>query len=157
MNQYQTRYQTDLAGVANNMMTQMICKEKGIDYTQLMMMAQQQHISNIVASEQQRQLDNIIKRHYQGNSGSFFAKLRDAFTPEPNMGMVGFPSPTIPLPTPVIHQAQSPADVANLFAQPINPAPIPFANDDNARINNLEKDMAELKNMIAGLAGALQK
>lgn len=76
MNNLYGQFQSDIQGAANNMMTQLLCAEKGIDYNQLMQQAQQAHVNGILQAEQQRQVNNLIKSHYQGIVVLSFLKLK---------------------------------------------------------------------------------
>lgn len=153
-----TQFQSDVSGQANNMMTQLICAEKGIDYNQLMYAAQQSQLNSIMQAEQQRQMNNLVKRHYQGNSGSIVSKIKDVFAPDtPNMFMPMAPMPMQPMvQNPMLPQAGfTPQQVSSyLVAQPQEPVEIPL--EDN-RVQQLEKDMADLKTMIQSLASAVSK
>ncbi|MFE4029196.1 hypothetical protein ACFX4N_23865 [Priestia sp. YIM B13551] len=152
MNNLYQQMQQDIANTANNLMTQMICADKGIDINQLYANAQQAHLQSIMQAEQQRQMNQAVKRYYQGNSGSFFSKLRDAFAPEPaTMGMPGLmPQPMMgmpmqPMPTqePMI-QPQSPQDVAQLLQQ-----------NNNERMDKIEEKVNGMEQLLTTIATAL--
>lgn len=160
MNNLYNQYQADVTGAANNMMTRMLCAEKGIDYDQLMVAAQQQHLNGIMHAEQQRQMQNLVKRHYQGNSGSIMSKIKDAFSPDtPNMMMPMMPMPGMQpvVQTPTLPQpGLSPQQVSSyMVAQPQPVAEIPL--EDNTRVETLEREMASIKEMLNNLTVAMQK
>jgi hypothetical protein len=159
MNNLYNQYQTDVTGAANNMMTQLICAEKGIDYNQLMYAAQQSHLNGIMQAEQQRQMQNLVKRHYQGNSGSIMSKIKDVFAPDtPNMMMPMMPMPGMQpmVQNPMLPQAGlTPQQVSSyMVTQPQPATEIPF--EDN-RVEVLEKEMASIKEMLTTLTNTLQK
>ena len=79
MNHYYNQMADDINAVANTMVTQMICAEKGIDYNQLMQTAQQAHINNLIEQERQKQIHQLMRNHYQGRDNTFFGKLKNAF------------------------------------------------------------------------------
>jgi len=146
--------QQDIAVTANNLMTQMICTEKGIDHNQLMQSAQQIHLQGILQAEQNRQIAQVVKRHYQGNSGSFISKIKDAFAPDntnPFMPM------GMPMQQPMMNQqVQSPQQVSQLF----NPQPVEVPLEDDTtskRLDNLESKMNNMEAMLAQIAQAVQK
>lgn len=162
MNNVYNQFQSDVSSVANNMMTQLICQEKGIDYNQLMQQAQNAHLQGIMQAEQQRMMEAAIKRHYTGGQQQgIIGKLKNAFAPDPGMGLIGNPfmPPQAPMPvTPV--SPQQPHQLANQLLTMPSPQPVmqptvqevPLssgAGDD--RINQLENDMNQLKQMITGL------
>ncbi|PFK99966.1 hypothetical protein COJ01_18145 [Priestia megaterium] len=159
MNNLYGQMQQDIASTANNLMTQMLCTEKGIDYTQLMQTAQQAHLQSIMQAEQNRQIAQVVKRHYQGNSGSFISKIRDAFAPDPvnpfmpmTMGMP-MQQPMMAQPA---QQVQSPEQVSQLF----NPQPVEVPLEDDTtskRLDNLENKMNNMEAMLAQIAQAVQK
>ncbi|MEX3713523.1 hypothetical protein ABFV99_14060 [Cytobacillus horneckiae] len=160
MNNFQTGFQGDVINTANNMMTQMMCAEKGIDYNQLIHQAQQSHINNILHAEQQRQINNLVKRHYQGQQGGFMAKLRDAFSSEPQFSAFapGMPTPTMPVPQPMTQPAyQAPAMTPAQSAQFTGGheyEAVPIGEDDN-RLEQLEQQMKDMQLMLQSLAGTL--
>lgn len=150
------QFQQDVTNLANGMVTQMLCMEKGIDYNQLMLLAQQQHINNIMAMEQQRQINNVIKRHYQGGNNGIFSKLREAFSPEPAMPMftnpmMGTPYPQPGMPTQAM-PVYNPTQIANAFMEKEPALPI---QEEEDRVNKLEKDVSDLKQLITSLAQSL--
>lgn len=160
MNNLYGQMQQDIASTANNLMTQMLCTEKGIDYTQLMQTAQQAHLQSIMQAEQNRQIAQVVKRHYQGNSGSFISKIRDAFAPEPVNPFMQMPMTMgMPMPQPVMPQqppVQSPEQVSQLF----NPQPVEVPLEDDTtsqRLDNLESKMNNMEAMLAQIAQAVQK
>lgn len=78
------QFQSDVTSVANNMMTQLVCAEKGIDYNLLMQTAQQAHLQGIVQQEQTRAMEQALKRHYQGNQPQgIIGRIKEAISPEP--------------------------------------------------------------------------
>lgn len=160
MNNLYTQYQSDVTGAANNMMTQLICAEKGIDYNQLMYSAQQVHLNGILQAEQQRQMANLVKRHYQGNSGSIVSKIKDVFAPDPapNMFMPMAPMPGMQpmIQNPALPQAGlTPQQVSSfMVSQPEPVVEIPLEDD---RVGQLEKEMASIKDMLATLTNTLQQ
>lgn len=156
MNNFQNGFQSDITNTANNMMTQMMCAEKGIDYNQLMQQAQQAHINSILQAEQQRQINNLVKRHYQGSG--FLSKVKEAFNTGTQMNMIntGFVMPM----TPVQPQYQAPTmtqEQSNQFVHAQQPRyeSVPVGDDDN-RINQLEQQMSDMQQMLQSIAGSLK-
>lgn len=165
------RMQADAMNMANNMMTQMVCAEKGIDYNQLMFQAQQMQINNIVAQEQNRQLNQLIKKHYQGDS--FFGKIRDAFGGNSTSNMFNptmckaFPGfiPQQPMVAPVQPVAHTEDKLIQSIVQHIMQQPAVqeaqetkgVVEPSSDRIQLLEQDMEEMKQMLAQLSQALVK
>ncbi len=156
MNNLYGQFQSDVQGAANNMMTQILCAEKGIDYNQLMQQAQLAHVNGILQAEQQRQMQNLVKRHYQGNSGSIVSKIKDMFVPEPapNMFMPMAPMPGM---QPMMQnpmqpqQGMTPQQASSFLVPPTQPTVEEIPLEDNSRVENLEKDMATIKQMLAQL------
>lgn len=162
MNNLYGQMQQDIASTANNLMTQMLCAEKGIDHNQLMQSAQQIHLQSILQAEQNRQIAQVVKRHYQGNSGSFISKIRDAFAPDPVSPFMPMPmSMGMPVQQPMMNQqpaqpVQSPEQVSQLF----NPQPVEVPLEDDTtskRLDNLESKMNNMEAMLAQIAQAVQK
>lgn len=162
----QEQFLNNVNGIANNMMTQMVCEEKGIDYNQLMQQAQQAHLQNILQQEQAKQFEQVIARHY-GAQDTFFGKLKTAFSGESNNGF---------LMPPMAPQQMSPFGGMEP-AQPMNPLSqlgtpqlpnsnqglgadfldFPFTQDDeDERIGKVESDIGELKELISGIAEKLK-
>ncbi|MES9681854.1 hypothetical protein ABWK22_02815 [Gottfriedia acidiceleris] len=156
------QYQQDVMGTANTMMTQLLCAEKGIDFNQVVQAAQQQHAQSILMAEQQRQMNNLIKRHYQNNSGSIISKIKDVIAPDNNMSMF-MPMPMQqPMFNPMQPQQQqlgfTPQQASSYMNQP-QPQHQPVVEiplEDN-RVATLEKDMASMKEMLTQLTAALNK
>ena len=151
-NNFYTQMQMDVMNTANNIVIQQMCAEKGIEYNQMLMQAQQEHLNKILMAEQQRQMEKIVKRHYQSNSGSFFAKMRDAFTEEtPSlvMPMTGLPTMGVPM-QPMVNQ---PTQIeAQMFV-----SEIPLKSETEARIDALENKMDEVTNMLSEITNLLKK
>ena len=157
----------DVMNTANNMVIQQVCAEKGIDYNQLMFHAQQQHINNIMVGAQQRMIMKEVKRHYQGDT--FMGKVRDWFggnnsadMMNPVMNPMMFPGfiPQQPMMQPAQPMHQQP--MQQPMVPPTAPMPtvgeIPFSvPTDTSRIESVEKDVQELKAMLASLTEALAK
>lgn len=162
MNNVYGQFQSDVSSVANNMMTQLICSEKGIDYNQLMQQAQQAHLQGILQAEQQRQIESAIKRHYTGQQQQgIIGKLKSAFSPEPSMGLMGNPfvPPQAPMPVAPTN-VQQPHDLASQLMNMPSPQPVaqPTAQEvplDDNRINQLENDMTQIKQMMGSLVQAM--
>ncbi|MDA1616366.1 hypothetical protein PDK03_07115 [Bacillus cereus group sp. TH204-1LC] len=158
MNNLYGQFQSDVQGAANNMMTQLLCAEKGIDYNQLMQQAQMAHVNGILQAEQQRQMANLVKRHYQGNSGSIVSKIKDMFVsePAPNMFM---PMPGM---QPMVQnpmqpqQGMTPQQVSS-FLVPPQPTTAEIPLEDNSRIETLEKNMEQMMQMMNQLMSAQQQ
>lgn len=97
------QFQNDVSGTASAIVTQMICAERGINYADVQAMAQQAHVNGILQAEQQRQMNQVINRHYQG--GSLIAKVRDVFGAQPSNFLVPQPQGMgMPMAQPVLQQ-----------------------------------------------------
>ena len=157
-NNFYTQMQMDVMNTANNMVVQQLCAEKGIDYNQMLMQAQQEHMQRILMLEQQRQMEKIVKRHYQQGSGNIFSKVRDAFTDDtPNMFM---PMMNMNMGMPM--QPQQPVmqqEVAPFPAQDEMMGFFPEAPKSNteSRIDVLEDKMDKVHEMLGQLTEMLKK
>ncbi|HDR4737033.1 TPA: hypothetical protein QCR36_004087 [Bacillus cereus] len=162
MNNLYGQFQSDVQGAANNMMTQLLCAEKGIDYNQLMQQAQMAHVNGILQAEQQRQMANLVKRHYQGNSGSIVSKIKDMFVsePAPNMFMPMAPMPGM---QPMVQnpmqpqQGMTPQQVSSFLVPPTQPAVEEIPLEDNSRIEKLEKNMEQMMQQMTQFMMAMQQ
>lgn len=160
-NNFYTQMQMDVMNTANNMVIQQVCADQGIDYNKFLMQAQQEHLNKIIAAEQQRQIEKMAKRYYQGNSGNFFSKVRDAFTDDaPNMIIPtnGLPMMGVPMQPMVNPAMQNP--VANHQAQAIEEmfiSEIPLKSETDARIDALENKMNEVTDMLTQITNLLKK
>lgn len=160
MNKSFNQFQQDVSGTASNLMTQMLCAERGLDYNQLQYMAQQSHLNGILQAEQQRQMNQVINRHYQGDS--FVNKVRDVFggkqtnflAPQPMQGMpmaqpvmqpqIGTPNPYgVPANMNFAQGQPAPYEVARSFGhQPIAPqAPSAPAGFDIEQLRGMITDV----------------
>lgn len=164
--------QMDVMNTANNMVIQQVCAEKGIDYNQLMMCAQQQHINGIMAQAQQRMIMKEVKRHYQGDSWT--SKVRDFFGGNSSADMMNpmmFPGfmPQQPMVQPMQPMYQQPMMQQPMYQQPMQQAmvpptapaagEIPLSNpaDNNERMDMLEADVKRLNVFLEQLAQRLQE
>lgn len=77
---YNQKFQQEAFAQANNMITKMLCEEKGIDYNSLMQQAQVSQFEAILEQQELRQIDATVRAHYQGEDNSFFGKFRTALT-----------------------------------------------------------------------------
>lgn len=161
------QFQSDVSSIANNMMTQLVCAEKGIDYNQLMQSAHQAHLQGILQKEQERQLQAAIKRHYNGGTQGIVGKIKEVFSPEPTVNPLL--NPFMPSATSASPFSQSPVS-QNLIQQPSFPAPQQVASQlissspehreipldpSNERVAKLEDEMGQIKQMIAQLGQAM--
>lgn len=150
------QFQNDVANAANGMMTQLLCAEKGIDYNALMAQAQQTQLNNILMAEQQRQMNQLVQRHY-GNTGSFVSKVKEVFAPA-QMNMLA-PMPImnqniLPAPQQGLQNPMNPQQVSQfLVGQPAPVAPPQYATpvNESERVDGLASEVSELKNMIGQL------
>ena len=145
--------QMDVMNTANNMVIQQVCADKGIDYNQVMYHAQQQHLNNIMMNAQHRMMMKEVKRHYQGDT--FMGKVRDLFGGNDSANMMNpmmFPGfiPQQPMMQPM-YQPQ-PQPVASMPA-----VEVPLSTPETARIDAMEKEMSDIKQMLAELANQLSK
>lgn len=155
-NNFYTQMQMDVMNTANHMVVQQLCAEKGIDYNQMLMKAQQEHLNKILMAEQQRQMEKIVKRHYQQDTG-FFSKVREVFTddtpnmfmPMMNMGMPMQPQQPVMQEQPAYFPAQ---DEMPEFAPEI-----PLKSETEARIDVLEDKMDKVHEMLGQLTDMLKK
>lgn len=162
MNNLYGQFQSDVQGAANNMMTQLLCAEKGIDYNQLMQQAQMAHVNGILQAEQQRQMQNLVKRHYQGNSGSIVSKIKDMFVsePAPNMFMPMAPMPGM---QPMMQnpmqpqQGMTPQQVSSFLVPQTQPAVEEIPLEDNSRIEALEKNVEQMMQQMTQFMMAMQQ
>ncbi|MEK1829107.1 hypothetical protein AAAC51_08110 [Priestia megaterium] len=155
MNTLYQQMQQDVMGTANNMMTQMVCQEKGIDYNQLMYQAQQQHLNNIMQAEQQRQMMQVVKRHYQGNGGSFISKIKDVFSPEPTTPFMPmpnmFPGQSQPTQPTYVHQTQVPMQPQQMSPQET----ATMMYDQLNRVDAMEQKLNGMEHLLGNIAQAL--
>lgn len=153
-NVYQ-QYQSDVTGVANNLITQMVCADKGIDYNQLMATAQQAHLQNIMVQEQQRQFDLAVKRYYNGNNQGLLGKMKDLLVGDSSSVISNPFTPMNPMqPTIAPPSVLQPNMLANQLLSIATPIP---AGADDDRFKSLETDVDSIKSMITQLSQALIK
>lgn len=152
-NNFYTQMQMDVMNTANNMVIQQLCAERGVDYNQMLAKAQKEHMNKILLAEQQRQMEKIVKRHYQQDSG-FLSKVRDAFADDtPNMFM---PMMNMNMSMPVQPQqpvAPFPAQDEMMGFFPEAPA----KSDTESRIDALENKMSEVTDMLTQITNLLKK
>lgn len=125
----------DVNNLANNMITQMVCAEKGIDFNQVVEMAQNQLVNNILEQERQRQINALINNHYQGGN-SFIGRLKNAFG-APNYSLVGGHTPMMPMQqfAPPVQNNQQ--DLMNALSALVAQANNKNSNDNNnSDVNN---------------------
>lgn len=141
------RFQNDVQGMANAMITQAYCAEKGIDYNQIILQAQAAQVQQIMQQEQMRQTQQVIANHYGAStqSNGLFGKIKDVFStpntqPAPNLfAMQGMAQPMMQPMTQPMMGAQPQDRVATLEQD----------------MNNMKSDVTEIKAMISGLAQTL--
>ncbi|UOE58109.1 hypothetical protein [Cytobacillus oceanisediminis] len=163
MSKAYNQFQNDVTNTASQLMTQLMCAERGIDYNTLLTSAHQAHLQGILAQEQARQVNQIVSRHYNQNSGSLIGRLKEAISPTPsvNVGFPGAPMPMSPMGMTAMNQVAAPQPFANVVNPPVQyyQAPVqqqvPYT-EEHSRIGLIERDMNDLKMMIAGLANSLQ-
>jgi hypothetical protein len=155
-----SQFQQSVEGVANSMLTQLVCQEKGISYSGLLQAAQQTHLQQIIQAEQMKQVEKMVNRHYNGGGTGLFGKIKEVFAPEQSTGMFGMgmmgANPMM------VQQPMNPQSLASMLIQqpampqvpaiPESPQAIPF--EDN-RVDTMEKDIADMKQMILNLANAM--
>lgn len=159
-NNIYNQFQQNVAGMANTMMTQIACAEKGIDYNAFMQNAQQAHLQSIMQQEQARVMENMVKRHYGGNQG-LFGKIKEVFAGDQSaglfsmgagmgLGVSGVQQPLMPV------MNTSPASIANMLvgqpSLPQQPQSLPF---EDTRINTLEQELSSLKDVMVTLVNSL--
>ena len=154
------KFQSDIQNMANNIMTQAICAEKGINYNQLLQAAQAAQLQAILQQDEQRRVNQVIANHYgaQETTG-FFGKIKKAVS--------GVEQPlSTPMPlmvnNPFVNQMmQQPATTTpnGMVMQPVvQPATQPV---QDTRVAKLEQEMNEIKDLLTvmaqSLAGAQQQ
>jgi hypothetical protein len=152
INHYE-RYQKDVANTASQLVTQAVCAERGLDYNQVLHAAQQSHINGIWQQEQNRQFNQLLTRHYGGNT--FFGKLKDVFSTEPANAF--FPMNTgFPMGAPMMPLSPAPAMLppAQNMAGHLNPTQVASligTQTQSVDTTQLQKDLDDLKNLVTNL------
>ena len=163
MNNLHAQFQNNVNTQANNLMTQMLCAEKGIDYNQLMQMAQQQHLQGIMQQEQMRAMEKAVARHYQGGQPTgLIGKLKEAFAPEQSSGFLSaMPmNQMMGMGVPAPQQGMNPLQLGNILAQQQQFIPQPAvqqappAPQPDPRLDSLAKDVQDLKTALQGIVSA---
>lgn len=153
MNNHFVRYQNDVNNTASNLVTQMVCAERGLDYNQVVRMAEQAHINGIFQQEQRSQFNQMLNRHYGG--GGIVSKIKDVFTGGSNnfFPMMGTPNmPMSPMPAfmPQVSGPMSPQQAAGILSTP--PQAV-----NTLDTQQLQKDVDELRHLVTNLVNALQQ
>lgn len=148
------QFQNDVQMMANNLMTQAMCAEKGIDYNQLMQTAQMAHLQGILQQEEQRRIMKVVANHYgtQETTG-FLGKIKQAV-----LGAEQSAPAVNPFMQQMMMQSMMPQTV-----QPVQPnIPAPQNTSVDPRVEQLEKevagiknDVAEIKDLIGNLASSM--
>ena len=158
--QAMTRLQSDVQTMANNMMTQAICAEKGINYNQLLQTAQVAQLQNILHQDEQRKIAQVVANHYgTQNANGFFAKIKKALAGEEQQQAMPFMlNPMVqqqmvqPMVQPMLQQPVMPVQTGMVMQPVVQPVTQPV--QDN-RVAKLEQEMGELKELLTVMAQSL--
>lgn len=168
-NNTMNQFQNDVQMMANNLMTQAMCAEKGIDYAQLMQTAQMAHLQGILQQEEQRRIMQVVANHYGvQNTTGIFGKIKQAVMgtdnqpqPMPMMmnPMMGMMNPMMGMGNPMMG---NPMVQPMPQVVPVQPVAQPTAPNVDPRVNQLEQevagimnDMNDIKNLLGTLASSM--
>lgn len=143
------KFQADVQSMANTMVTQAMCAEKGIDYNQLMQAAQMAHLQGILQQEEQKRIMKVVANHYgTQNTTGLLGRIKQAVVGEAPQPM----SMNNPFMQAMVQSMAQPTP-----AYPANPVfpTAPATPQVDPRVEQLEQEVAGIKNDVSDIKAML--